>query len=83
MDYGFDLSLAKNYKSQSQIIRVLTENWVGNNISCPRCGNPSIAHFENNRPVSDFFCPVCKSQFELKSKSGAIGKKISDGAYDT
>lgn len=50
---------------------------------CPRCGNIHINHFENNRPVADYFCPACESQYELKSKNGNLGRKINDGAYGT
>lgn len=75
--------IIENYHSGTQIARVLTESWVSRNMYCPRCGNIHISHFEKNRPVADFFCPVCKSQFELKSKNGNFGKRIIDGAYDT
>ena len=50
---------------------------------CPRCGNVHINHFENNRPVADFYCPVCRSEYELKSKEGGLGHKVADGAYST
>lgn len=50
---------------------------------CPRCGNSYINNFENNRPVADFFCPICKNEYELKSKVGPLGHKINDGAYST
>jgi len=85
MDLHFDLSLAAGYKSSTQIARVLTEDWVGRNVYCPICGRPVIHHYENNRPVADFYCD-CGSQFELKSKhsaDGSIGKKVSDGEYHT
>ncbi len=29
MNFNFDISLAENYKSNSQKIRVMSENWVG------------------------------------------------------
>lgn len=72
-----------DYHSGSQIARVLTEDWIVKNMYCPRCGNLHITRFENNRPVADFFCPVCNSEYELKSKNGPLGKKITDGAYET
>lgn len=50
---------------------------------CPRCGNPHLEHFENNRPVADFFCPDCRNEYELKSKDGNLKQKINDGAYHT
>ena len=83
MNCFFDLTVASKYKSQSQAARVLTEGWTASNMYCPRCGNPRLSHFPNNRAVADFFCPECKNEYELKSKKGQIGRKISDGAYDT
>ena len=83
MNLKLDLAPSANYKSQPQIIRRVTESWVGNNLYCPRCGHSHINHFENNRPVADFFCPNCQSQFELKSKNGEFKNKIIGGAYKT
>lgn len=83
MDCHFDTELARSYHSPSQQIRVLTEAWVLHNIFCPRCGNPRMEHFPNNASVADYFCPACKSEYELKSKRNSIGRKIADGAYDT
>lgn len=83
MNCYFDQALASKYKSHSQAARVLTENWAVSNMYCPRCGNPKLFHFPNNSAVADFFCPECKNEYELKSKKGEIGHKISDGAYDT
>ena len=83
MNLTFDANSLEKYHSNSQISRVITETWVGENMYCPRCGNISIKKFENNRPVADFFCPVCNNEYELKSKSGSISKKIVDGAYET
>jgi type II restriction enzyme len=53
------------------------------NMYCPRCGFARIEQFENNRPVADFFCSNCDNEYELKSKSGNLGRKITDGAYYT
>ena len=74
---------ADNYSSNAQKIRVITEDWVNNNMFCPYCGNKYVSHFENNRPVADFFCPSCKEEYELKSKGASISNKINDGAYNT
>lgn len=83
MNLDFDNSIISNYHSETQIARVMTENWVSENMYCPRCGNLHIKHFKNNRPVADFFCPVCNNQYELKSKNGLLGNKVNDGAYET
>lgn len=83
MDTSLDYSLARGYKSKSQIARVLTESWTEENMYCPVCGWPTINKFPNNRAVADFYCPNCRNEFEQKSKSGAFGAKIADGAYST
>lgn len=75
--------LAENYKSPSQITRILTEHWVDKYIFCPNCGNFNIDKYPNNQPVADFFCSNCKEDYELKSKKTNIGTKVVDGAYQT
>ncbi len=75
-------AISEKYTSNSQKIRVLTENWVNKYIYCPNCGC-SITEYENNRPVADFYCSKCNEDYELKSKKDKIGKKIVDGAYST
>lgn len=83
MNLRFDLKAAEGYKSKSQIARVLTESWVGNNIYCPNCGNEILNEFANNSPVADFFCDSCSHEYELKSKKDSNSLKIVDGAYST
>jgi len=80
MNLSFDLQLENNYASSSQKARVLTEGWVLNQIYCPSCGGV-IDNYGNNKPVADFYCKKCIEDFELKSKKGKIGKKVSAGAY--
>ena len=83
MDLKLYSNSTYNYNSKSQQARVLTEAWVGKNMFCPRCGNITLEHFKNNSPVADFFCPCCNNQYELKSKTGKLGVKITDGAYSS
>ncbi len=83
MNLDFNVALAKGYKSNSQIARRLTEDWVLNNSYCPLCGNPILTEFENNRPVADFYCKKCNEEYELKSKNGRLTNTIADGAYST
>ena len=78
-----DERIGEQYVSNTQKIRIITEAWVGGNMFCPYCGNRHISHFENNRPVADFFCSYCEEEYELKSKSSSINNKITDGAYNT
>lgn len=83
MKLQFNLKLADNYKSNSQIARVLSENWVYENSYCPSCGNPKLISHHRNNPVADFFCPNCKSNYELKSFKSMPKFRIVDGAYNT
>lgn len=83
MNLKFNVSLANSYKSNSQIARILTEDWVLNNSYCPSCGEIPLYEFENNRPVADFYCKKCSEEFELKSKDGKLTNTITDGAYST
>ncbi len=83
MDTFLNSQLANGYHSKAQIARILTENWIETQMYCPRCGWPTISKFPNNKAVADFYCPNCKNEFEQKSKNGAFGNKIADGAYNT
>lgn len=83
MNLQLDRRKAEKYSSNAQKIRVMTENWVDKNMFCPYCGNLYVSHFENNKPVADFFCPSCMEEYELKSKSAAISNEVNDGAYNT
>lgn len=80
MNLSLDLKLGKTYTSTSQKARVLTEGWVLKEVYCPSCGGP-VDNYGNNKPVADFYCKKCIEDFELKSKRGKIGKKVSAGAY--
>lgn len=73
--------IANDYKSQSQKIRVMTEFRTWENIFCPNCGD-NIIHYNNNKPVADFYCSSCCEDYELKSWK-YLGNKITDWAYST
>lgn len=83
MNLNFDTKLVDHLNSNSQRIRILTEDWVSRTAFCPNCGEKDILHYPNNRPVADFYCSSCNEDYELKSKEGTIGQKIVDGAYST
>lgn len=82
MNLQMDLSLAEAFRSQSQIAKVLTESWIAKEGYCPSCLS-SLVQAKANSKVLDFKCDICKHDFELKSKKGSFGNKISDGAYNT
>lgn len=80
MNLYLNVNSALSYNSISQKVRIMTEEWVKNEIYCPNCGN-SLIPFEANKPVGDFYCKTCEEKFELKSKKYDFGYKITDGAY--
>lgn len=83
MNLNFNQSLAKNYKSEPQKIRVLSEDWVAKQSYCPNCSAEPLLEFANNQPVADFYCAHCSEEYELKSKKAKLSHIINDGAYDT
>ena len=83
MNFQLDSSVALNYRSNSQKIRVMSEFWLTENVFCPCCGNAHMNKMRNNLPVADIRCEKCGEIFELKSKKNSIGAKIVDGAYNT
>jgi type II restriction enzyme len=80
MNLAFDFTLGRGYKSASQKARVLTEGWVLRQVYCPSCGG-NVTNYTNNKPVADFYCQKCIEDFELKSKKGKFGRRVSAGAY--
>jgi type II restriction enzyme len=80
MNLFLNKKIGDSYVNNSQKIRVMTESWVLGQIYCPSCGGV-INEYVNNKPVADFYCKKCVEDFELKSKKGKIGKKVSAGAY--
>ena len=81
MNFSLATKNTNNYTSLSQKMRVLTEQWVSEQIYCPNCGSIKINKYDNNKPVADFYCNSCYEEFELKSKKGKIGKVVPAGAY--
>lgn len=83
MELSLRLDIAKKYKSPTQRIRILTEDWVQQNGYCPNCGRKNITRYKSNLPVADFYCENCGEDYELKSKLLSFGHRIVDGAYRT
>lgn len=82
MKLGFE-EIQQSYISGAQSARAWTERWVHSWAYCPNCGNSKINAFPNNSPVADFFCSVCKDEYELKSQKRAFGSKVLDGSFRT
>src|ERR1044072_1757548 len=82
MNLSMPAHLAFNYKSPAQRARVVSEAWGSDNLYCPNCQSPYLNPAPSNTAAVDYFCPVCGSPFQLKSKSSPIGDRIVDAAYE-
>jgi type II restriction enzyme len=82
MILNLPINAARGYKSASQRTRVITETWTLTNMYCPACVSNRLKDTKNNTEAVDFTCTNCKSAFQLKAKSGAIGRKIVDAGYN-
>ncbi|MFH2106349.1 MAG: DpnI domain-containing protein [Candidatus Micrarchaeota archaeon] len=77
----YDKKLVCNYKSKSQIARVLTENWFLRQMYCPNCLASPVNKEKDNSKVVDFSCFYCRRFFQLKGQNKKFGLKMNDGAY--
>lgn len=73
--------IASAYRSLSQRARVLTENWVQENLYCPACSSDELYHTPTGRQVVDFACPDCQEKYQLKSQSHPYGYRVMNSAY--
>lgn len=72
----------ETYKSASQRARIATEGWGLANLYCPSCTSNSLKRTPHNTPVVDFVCPICDSEFQMKSQARPLGNRLADAAYD-
>jgi len=73
--------LARRYKSKSQQARVVSEAWGREELFCANCDSASLDGTPANNRAIDFVCPRCSAPFQLKAKSGSVGRTVDDGAY--
>jgi type II restriction enzyme len=75
--------LAAAYKSGSQSARIVTETWGATNFYCPNCSSPKLNWLRAGYKASDYRCPNCEFEYQLKSQRARIGNSINDGDYKT
>lgn len=83
MNLRFNSELFPRYKSRSQIVRVLSEDWCARELFCAACSSDRLSQTRANTPAVDFMCPECSQSFQLKSLKTWNPRKIPDAAYDT
>jgi hypothetical protein len=76
-----DLSVASRYVSGAQAARVALETWASFNLYCLNCKSDTLDRLPENTPVSDFACPSCDCNYQLKAKNGRFGARIAGAAY--
>jgi type II restriction enzyme len=76
-----NLNLRGEYRSKSQIARVLTEDWCARTLYCAGCKSDELTQSRANTPGLDFNCENCGEAYQLKSSSRAPKAKIVDSAY--
>ncbi len=81
MDLQCDLNVAQGYKSSTQIARVVSESWLSQNAYCLVCDSDSLSRSAANTKATDFLCPACKQNYELKTFLKRPECSLVDGAY--
>ena len=71
----------RNYVSNTQKARVISENWFATHGFCLSCAANKLERLPHNTKVRDFLCSSCGEPYELKSTRMEISGKIPDGAY--
>ncbi len=74
-------NLAADYKSQSQITRLVSEEWGKHNLYCSACDSDHLTQSPNNTPAIDFVCPRCQQSYQLKSGRKWSEHKVIDAGY--
>jgi len=77
----YDPGLGADYVSRSQAARVSIETWAEHNLYCCACTSDDLRKLPNNEPVADLACGDCSMRYQLKSKNGRFGDRLTGAAY--
>lgn len=69
------------YKSPTQRIRHSSEEWAASELYCPNCSADALDPTPRGTEAIDYTCPNCPEQFQLKSQSHPLGRKLMDAAF--
>lgn len=83
MELNCDVSVAAGYKSPAQIARVVSESWLARNGYCLACDSGALTRSSPNTKCTDFRCPVCGQNYELKTFKDRPSRTLVDGAYQS
>jgi hypothetical protein len=76
-----DMTVATRFVSAAQATRVALETWASFNLYCLDCASDALDPLPTNTPVADFKCFVCERTYQLKTKDGRFGLRITGAAY--
>lgn len=79
MNLMINNDFSKNYASNSQKSKNITEPWILENFPCPFCKS-KLKQYPANNKCSDYYCEKCDEDFELKSIKGKFSKKKITGS---
>ena len=83
MNLSMNPARALTYTSPSQMTRVVTEGWAAQEMYCCACPSNTLTAAPNNCKSFDFTCPVCKREYQLKSRKNWSETRVLDGEYKT
>ena len=81
MNLKLTSALGESYKSNSQIARVVTEEWGARNLYCPACYSNRVEQAPPNTRAIDFTCPACRQPYQLKSSRNWSENRVVDAGY--
>lgn len=82
MNLECDVKLALQYRSASQIARVVTEAWCARELYCVACSNNRLTPAPPNTEAIDFECSECKQLFQLKRGKAWSERKVVDAGLE-
>lgn len=82
MNLSMNILVGRDYRSRSQIARVISEDWARRNLYCPACDSREIRVMPPNTEAIDFQCPLCASVFQLKSGASWSERRVPDAGYE-
>jgi len=78
-----DISVVSRYTSQAQKSRILSESWFQSNGYCLSCESNTLLPTTANTKATDFICPICNQNYELKAFRTKPKRALVDGAYSS
>jgi len=75
-DYILQIKENTKWKSESRIVGEALENYIKDNINCPRCNENNFEKCKTNEKSKDLICIGCNQNIQVKGKS-ATQKQVN------